>query len=145
MTDGTGESDIRAIIEARTAAVRAGDADAMVVDVAEEIVTFDVVDPLRRIGKAGERERANEWTASYDGPVAWESRDVVVEVADDLVFSHSLSHVTGKLKTGAAIDMWFRTTLGLRRTGDRWLIVHEHNSSPFNPDTGAASVGLKPA
>ena len=138
------EQEIRAIIGARAAAVRAGNPNAMVADVAEDIVTFDVVDPLRRIGKAGERERANAWTASYDGPVAWESRDVMVEVADDLAFSHSLSHVIGKLKTGAAIDMWFRTTLGLRRTGDRWSIVHEHNSSPFNPDTGAASLGLKP-
>jgi ketosteroid isomerase-like protein len=60
------------------------------------------------------------------------------------MFSHALSHVTGGLKTGAAIDMWFRTTLVFRRTGDHCLIVHEHSSSPFDPASGQASLGLKP-
>lgn len=135
---------ILAIIEARSKAVRAGDVYAMMADLADDIVTFDVVSPLRRDGKAASRERAEAWIASYDGSIGWENCDVAVTADGDVAFSHSLSHVMGILKTGAAIDMWFRTTLGFRRTGDHWLIVHEHSSSPFDPANGQASLGLKP-
>ncbi len=132
------------IIDARAKAVRKGDVDAMMADVADDVVNYDVVDPLRRVGAAATRERAAAWVASYDGPINWESRDVQVTADDDVAFSHCLSRVTGTLKTGTGVDMWFRTTLGFRRVGGRWLIVHDHGSVPFNPESGKASLGLKP-
>ena len=144
MSTDESETAIRNIIDARDKAVHSGDIDAMMADVADGILTFDVVDPLRSEGKSAARNRAEAWIASYDGAIAWESRDVVVNASGDSAFSHALSHVTGKLKTGTTVDMWFRTTLGFRRNADRWLIVHEHSSSPFDPESGKASLGLKP-
>jgi ketosteroid isomerase-like protein len=144
MTNTSAEQEIRSIIEARATAVQSGDAAATMADVADDILSFDVVDPLRREGKSASRERIDTWFASYDGQIGWENRDVMVTADGDVAFSHALSHVTGKLKTGAAVDMWFRTTLGFRRIGARWLIVHEHSSSPFDPQSGQASLGLKP-
>ncbi len=144
MTNADSEAAIRAIIEARAKAVRTGDVDAMMADVADEVVIFDVVDPLRSEGKAAARARASAWVASYGGPITWEVRDAQVAADGDVAFCHALSRVTGKLKAGTEVDMWFRTTLGFRRTGGRWLIVHEHGSEPFDPDSGAASLGLKP-
>lgn len=94
----------------------------MVADVADDVMTFDVVEPLRSEGKAAARARAAEWLETYDGPVAWEDRDVQIVVDGDVGFSHGLSHVAGKLKAGDDVDMWFRTTLGLRRMGGHWLI-----------------------
>ncbi len=41
------ETEIRRIISARAKAVHDGDVEAMMSDVAEDVVTFDVVDPLR--------------------------------------------------------------------------------------------------
>lgn len=128
MSNTKSETEILAIIEARGRAVRAGGIDAMMADVAQDVVIYDVVDPLYREGKAASRERAVERQASYDGPITWENRDVRVTADGDVAFSHALSHVTGKLKTGAEIDMWFRTTLGLRRIDGRWRIVHDHGS-----------------
>jgi ketosteroid isomerase-like protein len=130
--------------DARTEAINAGDVDAMGADVADDIVTFDVVKPLRSLGKAGSRKRANEWLANYDGRPRWENRDVTIVADGDVAFSHALSHVTGTLKTGTAVDMWLRTTLGFRRISGRWLIVHDHGSDPFDPETGKASLDLKP-
>lgn len=144
MTGALSETTIRSIIQARAKAVSAGDIDAMMADVSEDVMTFDVVDPLRRVGKAASRERAIEWVASYDGPIHWEDRDVELAVDGDVAFSYSLSRVTGKLKTGTEIDMWFRTTLGFRQVAGRWLVVHEHVSDPFDPQSGKASLGLKP-
>lgn len=78
------------------------------------------------------------------GSITWENRDVHVTVDRDVAFSYGLTRVTGKLKTGSEVDMWFRTTLGFRRIADRWLIVHDHGSVPFNPESGKASLDLKP-
>ncbi len=52
--------------------------------------------------------------------------------------------MTGKLRTAAEVDMWFRTTLGLRKLAGRWLITYDHGSVPFNPENGKASLDLKP-
>ena len=144
MKSSNSEASVRAIIEARATAVGAGDLDALVADLAEDVVSCDVVDPLRRTGKASSRRRAAEWLAAYGGPVSWENRDVHITTDGDVAFSHALSRVTGKLKTGTEIDMWFRTTLGFRRIGGRWLITHEHGSVPFDPQSGKASLNLKP-
>ena len=144
MTNASNEAAIRKIIEARAEALRTGDLEAMMVHVADDVTIFDVVDPLQREGKDASRKRLDEWVASYDGPIAWESRDAHVVTDGDVAFSHAFNRVTGKLKTGAEIDMWFRTTLGFRRNDGRWLIVHDHGSVPFDPNSGLASLGLKP-
>lgn len=138
------ETEIRRIIEARAAAVNNGDIDAMMKDSADDLVTFDVVDPLRRSGKSAARERANEWVNSYAGPISWNDQDVKVVSGADVAFCFMLSRVRGTLKTGADIDMWFRTTLGLERRNGCWLMTHDHGSVPFNPDSGKASLGLQP-
>ena len=138
------ETAIRAIIEARAAAVRAGDVNAMMADVADDIVTFDVVDPLKDLGADSARKRAAQWMASYNGSIGWDSRDTQITTDGNVAFSHELSHVTGKLKTGAEVNMWFRTTLGFQRINGRWLVVHNHSSDPFDPESGKASLGLHP-
>lgn len=116
----------------------------MIADLADDVVTSDVVSPLRRDGKAAARERAKGWIASFNGLIAWENHDVIIAADGDVAFNHSLSHVTGKQKSGSTVDMWFRTTLAFRRTGDHWRIVHEHSSSHFDSESGQASLGLKP-
>ena len=140
----TSDAEIRAIIEARAHAAGSGDIDAMMADVADDVMVFDVVEPLCREGKASSRKRAIAWQESYDHPPTWKNHDVAVTADGNVAFSHALSHVTGTLKAGDEIDMWFRSTLGFRRIGGRWLIFHDHGSVPFDPESGKASLGLKP-
>jgi ketosteroid isomerase-like protein len=40
--------------------------------------------------------------------------------------------------------MWVRATLCLRRIDGKWMIAHEHQSVPFDVETGKASLDLKP-
>ena len=138
------ETAIRRIIERRREAVARGDVEGLMADIADDAVTFDVIDPLRNQGSSQLRTRTEQWVGGYDGPPHWEDREIQLVVDDRVAFAHCLSHVTGRLKTGASVDMWFRTTLGLQRRGDRWWIVHVHASSPFDPATGKASLTLKP-
>ena len=116
----------------------------MIADVAEDVVSFDVVNPLRRHGRGSVRDRAAAWVASFDGPIGWDNQDVVVTASADVAFASMLSRVTGTLRTGSRVDMFFRKSLGFQRRGGRWLITHDHASVPFNPETGAASLDLLP-
>jgi ketosteroid isomerase-like protein len=140
----TPEADVRRVVDAQASAVRRGDVDAMVASVAEDVVSFDVVDPLRRLGHGSVSERAAAWVASFEGPITWDNRDIVVTAAEDVAFASMLCRVTGTLANGTRIDMFFRKTLGFQRRAGRWMITHDHASVPFNPETGEASLDLLP-
>jgi hypothetical protein len=59
--------------------------------------------------------------------------------------AHGLTHLTGTKTDGARVDLWFRSTVGLRRTGGEWQITHEHDSTPFYMDgSDRAATDLKP-
>ena len=42
--------------------------------------------------------------------------------------------MTGTKTDGERVDLWFRSTVGLRRTAVGWQITHEHDSMPFYMD-----------
>jgi len=48
------------------------------------------------------------------------------------------------MTNGAAVDMWVRSTVCLRKSGGDWLIVHEHTSVPFDAESGRATLDLTP-
>lgn len=138
------ETQIRDLVEGWVDAVRAGDVDARLADYAPDVLSFDAITPLQQIGAEAVRESLAAWLASYRGPVGYELRDLRVAAADDVAFCHGLNHVTGTLREGGAVDMWVRTTVCFRRIGGRWLVTHEHTSSPFDPETGKAAIALQP-
>lgn len=140
----TEEGAIRALIAARGDAVATGNVETIVASIAENIAVFDMFGPLRSDGKASVRERTTSWLDLYEAPPRWKDRDLTVAASGDVGFAHSLGHVTGKRKDGVDVDMWFRTTLGLRRIDGEWRIVHEHQSEPFDIESGKASLDLKP-
>ncbi len=53
-------------------------------------------------------------------------------------------HVGVTLVSGDEVDMWVRATLGCRRIDGTWRVVHDHESVPFDPETGQAQLGLQP-
>jgi ketosteroid isomerase-like protein len=40
--------------------------------------------------------------------------------------------------------MWWRTTVCFRKIDEKWMVTREHNSVPFDPKSGKASLDLKP-
>jgi PhnB protein len=87
----------------------------------------------------------NAWFATWRGLFRYEPHDLTVHVAGRVAFAHGLMHLVGTKADGFAIDLWFRQTWGLERTGERWLIVHLHQSVPFLMDGSfKAAVELKP-
>ena len=117
------------------------DADAVVEAYAPDAVIFDLSPPLGRRGMT--RETVAAWLAGWDGPIQIDARDVNLAVDRDLAFVSALSRMRGR-QGGEDQDMWYRTTMCLRKTGGRWRIVHDHSSVPFYMDGSyRAAVDLK--
>src|SRR5436190_2552294 len=100
MTDTESEAAIREVIERRVAATRIKDADGASEAFTDDVLTFDVVDPLQRVGNQSVKQRAREWFASFDGPVGYEVRDLTVRAGGDVGFAHCLYRVSGRLQSG---------------------------------------------
>jgi ketosteroid isomerase-like protein len=140
----TNEAQIRALIDDRAKAVRAKDVNGAISSIAPDILSFDVVNPLQHVGSDASRKRAEEWFSSFQGPIGYEIRDLSITAGETLGFSHGLSAVSATRPDGGQLDMWWRTTVCFRKIEGKWMITHEHNSVPFDVESGKASLDLKP-
>jgi ketosteroid isomerase-like protein len=111
---------------------------------AQEVVTFDIVPPLRHIGADALRKLWEEVFSVYQGPSYYEIHDLNITVGDDAAFIHSLNRINGTLNTGQKTDLWLRWTAGFRKINGKWLIVLNHNSVPADLAHGKAVLDLKP-
>lgn len=126
-----------------TGALDDKDVEARTADYAEDVVIFDVVNPLRHRGRDALQGRLTAWFSTFEGPVGCETRDLNIAVDGDVAFCHCLNRFSGTT-AGGPLDMWVRFTVGLRRVGGRWTVTHEHASVPFDVDTGLASLDAQP-
>jgi uncharacterized protein (TIGR02246 family) len=140
----TNEAQIRALLEERVRAIHEKDVETLVSAVLPDIVSFDALPPLQRIGAEAVRARAAEWLGWYDGPVGYDIRDLRITTGDDTAFALYLYRVTGTMTNGSKVDMWVRSTLGLQKRDGRWMIAHEHTSVPFDAESGQAALDLAP-
>ena len=111
---------------------------------AQEVVTFDIVPPLRHIGADALRKLWEEVFSVYQGPIDYEIHDLTITVGDDVAFTHSLNRISGTLNNGQKTELWLRWTAGFRKINGTWLIVLNHNSVPVDLAHGKAALDLKP-
>lgn len=67
-----------------------------------------------------------------------------ITAGEDVAFCHYLYRVTGTRADGGQVDMWVRATVCFHKQNGMWLVTHEHQSVPFDPETGKASLDLEP-
>lgn len=144
----TPEAEIRALHARWIEGLAAKDVDRCVADYAPEVRVFDVVGPLEHRGRAALRRRLVEWFAGFSGPIRCDVADLVVDAAGagdagQVAHCHSLQRIRGETAAGH-LDMWIRSTLGLRRVDGRWTVVHEHTSVPVDPRSGQAAFDAVP-
>ncbi|WP_328459641.1 SgcJ/EcaC family oxidoreductase [Actinoplanes sp. NBC_00393] len=138
------EAELRALVDERVAAVAAKDPKPLAARQHPDVIAFNVLPPLHSRGSAAVETATQAWFDSYATDIGYEVRDLHVTVDGDVGFCSYLYRVSGTLKTGGVVDMWVRATLGCRRENGRWLIVHDHDSVPFDPATGQALLDLTP-
>lgn len=90
------------------------------------------------------KQRAEAWFSSFQGSIGYKIRDLSITTGDDVAFCHYLYRVSGTQTGGTTVDMLVRATMCYGKRHGTWMVVHEHTSVPFDPETGKASLALKP-
>jgi PhnB protein len=142
----TQDTPIRAVLEARAAAIRQKNVEAALAPYARDIVRFDLAPPLARSGgEALDPHLLAAWFDTWRGSLRYELRDISITSAGDIGFAYGFVRIGGTKQDGQAQDVWARLTVCLRKSGDAWRIVHEHVSTPFYMDGSVkAAVDLAP-
>lgn len=142
MSSTTDRTEIEALFQRLARAHVDHDADAIVESYAPDAVICDLAPPLGRRGM--NREAVATWLAGWDGPILIDACEVNLTIDRDLAFSSALTRMHGR-SNGEDQDIWFRTTMCLRKMNGQWRVVHDHSSVPFYMDGSyRAAVDLKP-
>jgi ketosteroid isomerase-like protein len=138
------QSEVRALFDRRSEAMRTKDIDRLMSLYSPEIVYFDLVPPLQYAGSAALRERFSKWFEGWEGPIGMETRDLNISASGDFAVAHMLLRASGVRTNGREVGYWVRTTNGCRRTEHGWLITHEHVSLPVDFESGRAVMDPVP-
>lgn len=117
------ERQIRELIANWARAVHAQDLDGAIARHSDDVVMFDVPEPLQSIGVDEYRKTWELFFANVPaGPGSFDVSELNLFVGDRVAWCRALVQVH---------DSTARLTIGLRKEGGQWLIAHEHHSYPW--------------
>src|SRR5258707_2219605 len=124
------ERHIRSLIEAWTDALRAKDVTGRTAHYADDVLIFDVINPVQHVGLDALKLRLAQGFSTFNGPIDSDVRDVQIAADEQVAFCHSLQRFRGSLTNGGTLDMRVRDTTFLGTIGHRWVVCHGHSSLP---------------
>ena len=124
------EAKIRSLIERWSKAVRDQDLAAIRQDHDAEILMFDVPPPFQSRGIDDYMATWETFFSSSEKPVSFNFTDVKITAGADVAFATAVGHCVNIDKDGQREPLDFRLTMGLRKIGGRWRVIHEHHSLP---------------
>lgn len=125
------EDEIRGLIHNWARAVHEGDLETVLADHAENIVMFDVPPPIE--GVRGLDAYRETWPPFFEWQRSGASFEIVsleVTAEKDVAFAWALLRCGTHDELRKDPDNRLRLTIGLRKEGGRWVVVHEHHSFP---------------
>ncbi|HEX3437582.1 MAG TPA: SgcJ/EcaC family oxidoreductase [Pseudacidobacterium sp.] len=124
------EAEIRALIERWSSAVRNEDRDAIRKDHDDHILMFDVPPPFQSQGIEAYMATWEPFFSMAEKPVKFNFTDVEVTAGADVAFATAVGHCVYINKADQHERLKFRLTMGLHKTGGKWIVIHEHHSVP---------------
>lgn len=126
---GSAAGEVREVIERWAVAVQDRDLDGVLAHHDDDIVMFDVPPPER--GVQGMDAYRASWIPFFEWVqtgARFEIDELHVDVDGDLAFAWALLWCGTDEDLRAEPDRRLRLSLGLRRRGGSWVVVHEHHS-----------------
>ena len=121
--------EVRDLVRRWTEAVHRGELESVLADHADDIVMFDVPPPHRGVrGMAAYRELWPPFFEWQRSGAVFEIDEIEVVAGEDVAFAYALLRCGTPDELAERPDERLRLTLGLRREGERWVVVHEHHS-----------------
>jgi ketosteroid isomerase-like protein len=137
MTDATpdasrtqDEIDIHALVARWAKAVREEDRATIRADHDADILMFDVPPPFLSRGIDAYMATWETFLSRTERPLAFDLSDVKVTSGVDVAFATATGKCVDVDPNGKREPLEFRLTIGLRKIGGRWRIMHEHHSLP---------------
>ncbi len=132
LSGGTAEDQIRGLIEAWADAVRRHDYPGVLAHHDPDMVMFDVPPPLQSRGMDAYRATWDLFFRYHQPGQAFDIEELAITAGEDVAFAVAIMRCGSATSAGPPEDsgFLFRLTIGLRRIGDDWRIMHEHHSVP---------------
>jgi ketosteroid isomerase-like protein len=135
MSDDT--EQIEDLIRHWATAVHTGDLETVLADHARDIVMYDVPPPYEGVrGLEAYRETWPDFFRWQASGAAFELTELDVTAGTDVAFARALLICGTPDETASGQRL--RLTIGLRKEGGRWIVVHEHHSFSDDRTAGAA-------
>jgi uncharacterized protein (TIGR02246 family) len=128
----TGETKIKALVEAWADAVRRHDLSSILAHHDQDIVMFDVPPPLQSRGLDEYKKTWDLFFRYHKPSQAFDIEELAITAGEDVAFAVAIMRCGsgtfgGPPKEGGFL---FRLTIGLRKVDGDWRIAHEHHSVP---------------
>lgn len=124
-TKDTDHHQIHTVIDNWTKAIRDGDIKQILQNHTDDILMFDVPEPMQ---SKGLEEYRKTWELFFQystgGEGSFELEELEITSGKDVAFCSALI----RLSKGSKPEC--RLTLGLKKVNGQWLIAHEHHSAP---------------
>ncbi|MGZ3638306.1 MAG: YybH family protein [Ktedonobacterales bacterium] len=138
------EAAIQGLLDDGIGSIRDKNIEGVMSLYAQEVVSFDIVPPLRYVGADAFRKVWEEVFSVFQGPIDYEVHDLNITVGGDVAFTYSLNRMSGTMNNGQKTNLWLRWAACFRKINGKWLIVHHQNSVPVDLEHGKAVLDLKP-
>jgi len=117
------EREVRAVLDRWVRAIRSHDLDAVCAKGIDDIVMFEVPEPLRLRGMDEYRSSWVQYFA-FEGSRAFKLQALHVVCGSDVAWPHAL------LRSEGVPEATARLTVGFVKKGGAWWVAHEHRSGP---------------
>jgi uncharacterized protein (TIGR02246 family) len=124
------ETAIRKIVEDWADAVRRRDLPAVLLNHSTDMLIFDVPPPFSSRGIDAYAKTWEQFFGWAVTPAVFDIKEMAVTSGSDVAFVSAAMRCAGTESDGTRLDLDFRLTIGLRKIGGHWTIVHEHHSVP---------------
>jgi uncharacterized protein (TIGR02246 family) len=129
----TNETTIRDVVENWARAVRTKNLDGILANHSPDILMFDVPPPVQSKGIEAYKKTWDlffSWSRDFG---VFDISEMNITAGNDVAFVTALMRCAGAEANEDKIELEFRLTIGLRKIGGQWIVMHEHHSIPAPP------------
>jgi len=124
------EAAIRDLVENWARAVRDKNLDGILANHSPDMLMFDVPPPLQSRGIDAYKKTWDLFYSWSQDSAVFDITEMNITAGSDVAFVTALMRCAGTEANGDRSELEFRLTIGLRKIGSRWIVMHEHHSIP---------------
>lgn len=114
-------------------ALQRKDVDTMMAHYHPDALLYDACPPYKAQGRDNIRNVWEKCLPYFPDEFRSEHRDLQVTVDGNLAFVHGIHHFVATPADHPLGQTWMRISICLQRINNKWNVMHEHVSVPFNP------------